>query len=960
MRFRRLLKLLAALSCVCFAIAPSPSRGSGCGVQCVLQLAGGPTALASTLAGLSRHSITSHAGTAWRDIGPPGGDINSLAVDPVNPSTAYVAAGRGGVFKSTDGGKSWIASGLAGIPVNALAVDPSSRATIYAAAGYGGRGGGLEITADGGKTWKLVTKGLASSNCLGIPDLLSLAVDPRNGSILYAGSDCGGMFKSTDGGASWQAASSGLGSPPLGEGLAVGPSSPSTVYAATEGSGAFVSTNAGGTWKPVNSGLASNELDAVTVDPENAKRAWVGTEYSGGVFATSNGGTKWTVDNSGLPAVGKSGPSVSFLTAVPGKLYAVAGGLFRQTSGFSWKSIPIPDYSANVLAADPAQPSSLYLGTRSGVFLTTNAGSSWKLSVNGILANPTLAIAIDPANSQQMYAGTQDGGLYTSSDGGGGWTQALLYGSPLGAVPALAVNPTKPSTVWAGDTFGDLFESTNSGSTWTETFGFEKGLPNCFCPVVALAVSAAAPNSVYVAFNGAGVYETTNGGGVWMAKNTGLTNLKVTGLAVSPSAPAHIYVGTGDGVFSTLNAGTSWNQAKSSVGLPVTAIAVGPPAFTSRPFAERRPRAHAGRPLYSQSDGRVSIGTDGQVYYSDDGGKTLNPAAVYDLNGRETSVVPIAFWVSEDGPDRILVTMTGWFKSTDDGLSWKEFPPDWSAYGSPDGGAAVITEGKGNIPTYYFLPTDEGTYTNTTRSKLPPNAAYDIADQRAACPCPPFPPQPSPRAGGDPVSLYNGQLQESSTDLTIPARGFDFSFQCTYDSGNEFLGPLGYKWDFNYNRRLVVANSTNLSSIQAMFSSAKIGDVERVASGSARADLYRLNSNGTYTDPLGTYTRLTKNASGGYSETDRSGFTWIYAPADPDTGTAAMTAMTDRDGNTMTFQYNDEGQLVTVVDTLGLPIHFAYRSDGLLTSITDFSGRTVTFGYTGDYLTILTSPAGTA
>ncbi|MBI4699381.1 MAG: hypothetical protein HY758_10900, partial [Nitrospirae bacterium] len=46
---------------------------------------------------------TSAANGVWTNIGPDGGDVRALAIDPVNTSTIY-AGTYGGVYKSTDGG----------------------------------------------------------------------------------------------------------------------------------------------------------------------------------------------------------------------------------------------------------------------------------------------------------------------------------------------------------------------------------------------------------------------------------------------------------------------------------------------------------------------------------------------------------------------------------------------------------------------------------------------------------------------------------------------------------------------------------------------------------------------------------------------------------------------------------------------------------------------------------------
>jgi hypothetical protein len=74
----------------------------------------------------------------WTGIGPGGGDVLSLAIDPLTPSTLY-AGTYGGVYQSTDGGGSWRAynTGLSVRWVTSLAFDPSTPANLYAGT-YGG------------------------------------------------------------------------------------------------------------------------------------------------------------------------------------------------------------------------------------------------------------------------------------------------------------------------------------------------------------------------------------------------------------------------------------------------------------------------------------------------------------------------------------------------------------------------------------------------------------------------------------------------------------------------------------------------------------------------------------------------------------------------------------------------------------------------------------------------------
>ncbi len=102
----------------------------------------------------------------------------------------------------------------------------------------------------------------------------SLAIDPANSKILYAGlrgndnkGTGGGVFKTTDGGASWTAINTGLASTRV-QALAVDPANSSTVYAAAMdaivpvtyagvGGGVYKTTDGGASWTAINTGLKS-------------------------------------------------------------------------------------------------------------------------------------------------------------------------------------------------------------------------------------------------------------------------------------------------------------------------------------------------------------------------------------------------------------------------------------------------------------------------------------------------------------------------------------------------------------------------------------------------------------------------------------------------------------------------------------------------------------------------------
>jgi hypothetical protein len=188
----------------------------------------------------------------WEYLGGPLG-INaagSVYIDPNDPSgnTVYVGTGEAnicgsgcvagtGLYKSTDGGDSWTRLGgstFDGLGIGAIVVKPGSPNTIYLGVTTALRGmssvccsgvtrpvpgagkWGLYKSTNGGGSWAFIHNGSTNAaDCVG--DLTewnnlricsprgvrSLALDPSNPEIVYAGSYARGVWRSSDGGATW-------------------------------------------------------------------------------------------------------------------------------------------------------------------------------------------------------------------------------------------------------------------------------------------------------------------------------------------------------------------------------------------------------------------------------------------------------------------------------------------------------------------------------------------------------------------------------------------------------------------------------------------------------------------------------------------------------------------------------------------------------------------------------------
>jgi hypothetical protein len=69
----------------------------------------------------------------WTSIGPDGGQITALSIDPHHLGTIYAPTGEGHTFKSANGGASWMLSGASN---SVLIFDPPSPGTRYTLSGY--------------------------------------------------------------------------------------------------------------------------------------------------------------------------------------------------------------------------------------------------------------------------------------------------------------------------------------------------------------------------------------------------------------------------------------------------------------------------------------------------------------------------------------------------------------------------------------------------------------------------------------------------------------------------------------------------------------------------------------------------------------------------------------------------------------------------------------------------------
>jgi hypothetical protein len=256
----------------------SPATVYACVPSAPSNSAGGPGIYQSNDGGLN-----------WAPINnglPAFPPVRQVAINPIQPSTIYVAlTSSAGVYKSFGGGDSWIPAN-SGLPTNAviraLAINPHDPSIIYA-----GTSLGVYRSNIGGASWSIANTGIPSSS-----SILSLGVSPVDPDTIYAGLNDGGVYKTLNGGLSWNPSSAGL--PTLGVGFPSFAFATSTIYVAarssfgagTVGGGVYKSFNDGASWNPVNNGVLSNAVSALAISQFTPSTVYAGAQFSDIIFAT--------------------------------------------------------------------------------------------------------------------------------------------------------------------------------------------------------------------------------------------------------------------------------------------------------------------------------------------------------------------------------------------------------------------------------------------------------------------------------------------------------------------------------------------------------------------------------------------------------------------------------------------------------------------------------------------------
>ena len=271
-----------------------------------------------------------------------------LAVSPVDPKRAWLAAYEAGVYRTDDGGSTW--SHVESYPsdyAHSVLADPSHPDAVY----VGSEPAALFRSDNAGATWDECRsfQDVPESTNWGFhaptrdSHIRDIVVSPVDSSLLYAGIEVGGVVRSTDGGNSWQQL------PGLDDDihcLHLGTDQRQRVYVATA-SAPFRSNNGGEEWEQINDGLARRYTLHIAAAPDDADQVLVtvsenARRKSPQFYRSTNGGQSWQL----VDGLGEGEEPEDMVVA------------------FEW---------------DPGSPNDVYAGTDGGkLYASSDRGETWQ------------------------------------------------------------------------------------------------------------------------------------------------------------------------------------------------------------------------------------------------------------------------------------------------------------------------------------------------------------------------------------------------------------------------------------------------------------------------------------------------------------------------------------------------------------------------------------------------------
>lgn len=287
------------------------------------------------------------------------------------------------------------------------------------------------------------------------------------------------------------------------------PSQPNVFYIGVNNGGVWKTTDYGRTWKPIFDEQPTGSIGDVVVAPSNPDVIYVGSgeglqrpdlSVGDGIYKSTDGGKTWT--NTGLKnalqiggmAIHPKNENIVFAAAL-GHPYGPneERGVYKTTDGGnSWQRVLYKDENTGAVQVtlDPNNPDIIYAamwagrqgpwengawnGSESGLFKSTDGGSTWKKLTNGLPTTQQglgrIGFCIAPTDSRRLYATVdagKEGGIYRSDDAGDNWRRIQTDNRLWGRASDFAevkVDPSNEDIVYSANIV--TWKSVDGGANW--------------------------------------------------------------------------------------------------------------------------------------------------------------------------------------------------------------------------------------------------------------------------------------------------------------------------------------------------------------------------------------------------------------------------------------------------------------------------------------------------------------
>jgi photosystem II stability/assembly factor-like uncharacterized protein len=363
--------------------------------------------------------------------------------------------------------------------------------------------------------------------------------------------------------------------------MVVDPSNPDRFYFGTLDGQIYTSGDAGKRWELLyNFSKPRLFVDNIIVDPRNSRVLYVGAHKHnepGGFFKSTDGGQTWREHpqfrNEAIHSLAQSEVDPDVLIA------GTFNGIFRSDdAGQTWKELPTHGVAGlehvESLAIDPRSADIIYAGTFHLPYKTTDGGQTWSSIANGIIDDSDIfAIDIDPHDPNHIIASACSG-IYETKTAGESWRKVQGIPSQSRRTRAILQHPSVPGLVFAGTTEG-FWRSEKGGDpdSWMVTTSRQ-------LEINSIAVHPSRPDVVYIGTNNYGVMVSNDAGKTFVPTNGGYSGRFANAIVPDREVPNRIYASTintatGGGFFfvSTDN-GETWRPSMRNMPPRVITYAI--------------------------------------------------------------------------------------------------------------------------------------------------------------------------------------------------------------------------------------------------------------------------------------------------------------------------------------------------------------------------------------------------